>query len=757
MITTLELVSAPCFGDTTPSVGPLTTVNFFFGGNGAGKTTISRTLADLTHCPGSRVVWEPGRPELDVQVYNRDYVDRTIRGADALPGVFLLGEVSVEAQAEIDALAGPAGTIAQTRKLLDANRMSLGDTEQGTGKRGEIKEARAALAKAAWAAKRAFPAGLGVALEGYNGSVEKLVTKVIEVAGAYASTEDSLEELITQAASVFSSSAVELPLLPQLDATDPTGLAGSDLLGAAIIGSEDGTLAELIGTLGNSDWVDQGREFFSPSDGRCPFCQQETPKSFADELQHYFDARFARQRDDLAAFIASYRDAVAHQQRVLDEVAARGFEYMPAAAFAAARATFDAAVTANEAELGKKTASPSTTVTLTPLADPVAALHKLIAEANTSIGTHNDRVRNRKAERGPLIVRCWRHLVRGILRDEVTAYETAIGPLRRAEEALQGRITETSEQLRGMHQRLTELQKRVRSSKRVIDDINATLTSVGFTSFRLAESAALPDGYSLIRPDGVPVEDFLSEGERTFITFLYYYHQLRDTPTDTGAARNIVAVIDDPISSLDSDILFVVSTLTRDIIRRAHEGEGRVRQVIVLTHNTQFHKEVTYARPGTEPIGRSYFTLKKIPGRSTRLTRHPKNPVKTPYQALWDDVRAAGEQGTTSVIGLENTLRRIVENYFRTMGGMSDREIIEKLDVTDQVVGRSLFSWMNDGSHTIPDPLDFSPTGIETATYLRVFEEVFAKSGHHGHYLMMTGYRGAATDAGGEDEPEAAA
>ena len=63
----------------------------------------------------------------------------------------------------------------------------------------------------------------------------------------------------------------------------------------------------------------------------------------------------------------------------------------------------------------------------------------------------------------------------------------------------------------------TEVQKLVRSSRSVIDDINATLASVGFMSFRLADSPALADGYSLTRSNGVPVDDFLSEGERTFI------------------------------------------------------------------------------------------------------------------------------------------------------------------------------------------------------------------------------------------------
>ena len=65
--------------------------------------------------------------------------------------------------------------------------------------------------------------------------------------------------------------------------------------------------------------------------------------------------------------------------------------------------------------------------------------------------------------------------------------------------------------------------------------------------------------YEVIREDGSVAEN-LSEGERNFIAFLYFYHQVRGSMTGEELKEKIV-VIDDPVSSMDSTALFLVSAL----------------------------------------------------------------------------------------------------------------------------------------------------------------------------------------------------
>ncbi|WP_270451902.1 AAA family ATPase, partial [Kocuria marina] len=66
----------------------------------------------------------------------------------------------------------------------------------------------------------------------------------------------------------------------------------------------------------------------------------------------------------------------------------------------------------------------------------------------------------------------------------------------------------------------------------------------------------------------------LSEGERTFITFLYYFHSLSGVKQDNESDK-VVAIIDDPISSLDGDIMFVVSALTRMLVDETIAGDHK--------------------------------------------------------------------------------------------------------------------------------------------------------------------------------------
>lgn len=95
MIRSVSLCGFPSFGDGEV-LNDLTTVNYVFGPNGSGKTTISRSLTPSLNGIDneySHVDWASGLQT--VKVYNRDYVNNTFTKAEER-GVFLLGEGSKE-------------------------------------------------------------------------------------------------------------------------------------------------------------------------------------------------------------------------------------------------------------------------------------------------------------------------------------------------------------------------------------------------------------------------------------------------------------------------------------------------------------------------------------------------------------------------------------------------------------------------------------------------------------------------------------
>src|SRR5690606_37437989 len=161
----------------------------------------------------------------------------------------------------------------------------------------------------------------------------------------------------------------------------------------------------------------------------------------------------------------------------------------------------------------------------------------------------------------------------------------------------------------------------------------------------------------------------------------------------------LIAVIDDPISSLDSDVLYAVSTIVRQMVADVAARTGRVKQLLLLTHNAHFHKEVTY-RPRSGPrLGSwQYGVIRKRRGQASEVVLTDGNPIKTAYGALWAEIKRAAEQTDASAVGLQNTMRRILETYFRVLGEIDELAIESKFDGEERVLCRSLLSWVNAGS-----------------------------------------------------------
>lgn len=262
------------------------------------------------------------------------------------------------------------------------------------------------------------------------------------------------------------------------------------------------------------------------------------------------------------------------------------------------------------------------------------------------------------------------------------------------------------------------------------------MKSFGFRGFELAQ-ADNNRCYKLIRINGSDAMATLSEGERTFVSFLYFYYLLKGSTSETGTANNRVVVFDDPVSSLDSDILFIVSSLIKNLFEEVRSGNSQIKQIFVMTHNVYFHKEVTFStnrRQRKAMNEETFWIIRKLDHKST-IEKHDTNPVNTSYELLWEEVRSTKRSNLT----IQNTLRRILENYFKILGGMDFDAICKTFDGKDQLICNSLFSWVNDGSHSAHDDLYLIIDHSAVDSYLRVFRKIFECTNHLSHYRMMMG------------------
>jgi wobble nucleotide-excising tRNase len=73
----------------------------------------------------------------------------------------------------------------------------------------------------------------------------------------------------------------------------------------------------------------------------------------------------------------------------------------------------------------------------------------------------------------------------------------------------------------------------------------------------------------------------------------------------------------------------------------------------------------------------------------------------TAYEPLWEEVKTLNPSNLT----LQNILKRNLENYFTIWGVKSKDYICGMFQGREKLTCQSLFSWVNDGSHSVHDDL----------------------------------------------------
>jgi wobble nucleotide-excising tRNase len=477
-----------------------------------------------------------------------------------------------------------------------------------------------------------------------------------------------------------------------------------------------------------------GPVVFERSKPICPFCQQKVRESFEANLSSYFDETFAKDTKAIADLQAAYAiDAYALRAK-LKAVVDGGSRFMDMDAFDVERSAIEARLATNALVLAKKAKEPSLPVQIEPMTALLDAASKLIANANAALAAHNEIVKNITKERANLTKQVWKFILEVELKAELKAYAGKRTGLNAAISSLNGQIQEAKATKMAKTKEIKNLEKSATSIEPTIEGINGLLKSFGFRNFSIAKADDGPF-YKLVRADGSDAKDSLSEGERSFVTFLYFFHLLKGSESQSGTTADRIVVFDDPVSSMDSDVLFIVSSLIKSLFDSVRKNIGGIKQIFVLTHNVYFHKEVTFtsARGDDDKVGeRSYWTVRKGVG-GTAVELHKTNPVKTSYDLLWEELRRPDKSPLT----VQNTMRRILENYFKILGRMDFDKICDKFEGQQKIMCRSLFAWVNDGSHFSHDDAFYTFDQASIDTYLEIFKQVFDKTNQQAHYDMM--------------------
>lgn len=708
-------------------------INFVYGGNGSGKTTISNYLkSPLSPVFSSCSIDWDEEGELPLLVYNKTFREENF-STGKIRGVFTLGKATKD---ELDIIEGKKRSLTEVQETDKSYCSSIEKLKK------DLNAQMDGFKELIWnQIYKKYESHLKEVFRGYM-LKQKLVDKfLIEAAKPQSEIVSSIEDIIEKYNTLFlKENAIELPLIPLIPINHLSEVENNKIWETKIIGVDDVPISKLIKHLNMSDWINVGRSYIQANSNVCPFCQKNTiTDEFKKQLSDFFDATYNESINAIKTLADSYQNEndniIFFLRRILSQEKDNLSSKLNIEEFEIAISALSNSLSNNKNLIANKVAEPSRSVTLENTSGILSKISSIIQIANSAISKHNQLIENINTEKTQLILLAWQFFCTSF-KNETNTYLKNIKGLQRGIDNLNTKHNKQLIVIGELKREIENLSKNVTSVQPAIDEINRTLTAYGITSFHIRPYDSDANQYQICRPDGSIALSTLSEGEITFITFLYFMQLSKGSLSENNITDNRIIVIDDPISSLDSSILFVVSSLIKELIKKIKSKDGNIKQLILLTHNVYFHKEVSFIDGRTHANGATHYWILRKSNNVTTLTAHEQNnPISSSYELLWKEVR---QKGISSVITIQNVMRRIIETYFKILGKYGDDDLIHKFpSFEEQEICRSLLCWINDGSHCLPDDLFLEAPEDTIEKFYNVFKGIFIHTNHLAHYEMM--------------------
>lgn len=726
-----------------------TFVNFFYGKNGAGKSTIARTLK-----ANSEVEWQSGKSaaDYDVLVYDTDFVDANFASYDNLAGVFTVCETNIEVQKKLNELAE------QKKQKGDEYRKAKEAVDK---KQGEKDTALAEYQEECWKQTEKLRVVFDAVITG-----KKKKALFAEEILAITPVDHDYSELESTVNTIFHGDDKKYNAYSKVGKVTYASLPGYDLMGKSIASSSETPFASFIKALNATDWVRQGHAHYTgQTDGKCPYCQQKLPDDFDKDIAACFDEQYQSDITEITKFQSVYKSEMEAIMRTLQGNLAEVMPGLDTESYQTKLKMLQDAITINNQRIAAKVKEPTTIASLEDIDTLLLDIGVIIDKLNVQINARNNIVSDIKNQKIKCKKEVWEYLA-FTLKDVVKTYRDGIAKIEADTSALNTQIKTLIDESKQINSEVAELNKQVVSTEAVIEGINRIIRTSGFQGFSLKAKDGVQNTYEVIRPDR-SVAEKLSEGERNFIAFLYFYHLVKGSYSSDEVKDKIV-VIDDPVSSMDSGALFIVSALVREMIEvcynntdyRSPKVDGDyIKQIFVLTHNVYFHKEITHHQVNryrsvsfylirkTDNVSGIIHCVRKSQSVPTEFENY--NPIQNSYAALWDEYKELKTVNT-----LTNVIRRILEYYFIQLCGYDGNDLLKivlednKEKFVDYEKGKkpnydryhlasALLSYINESPALISDGLNFIEDGIDVEQYKLVFKLIFEAMRQEQHYKMM--------------------
>ena len=698
-------------------------VNLLYGLNGTGKSTFSEFLYDQTGARFSQCSTEGLEENDTVLVYNQKFVQDTFYEPEGIHGIFTLSKGNADAKKVIDT------TSAEVKKLTEQKRkIEEKKTKNEQKHLGEIEEYK----KQVWKIKTEYTGGdrvLEFCLDGLKGNKDTLFKHIISLEKPEGELDYSVDDLKKEAQQL-QGEAQSRQLLSKV-LINVEDIEQSELLSKVIVGNKNSSVASLIETLGNSDWVNTGIKYvhIDGEKGVCPFCQQKTiTQNFLELINAYFDESYNRDKSQIEQMISRYDAEIKKASVFFNAIKDDSFLEKNKAEIESLSVNLISVLEHNLNTLREKAKTPSIQVSLQPINEIIESINSIIKNANNEITLYNQRIADIKGSKSKIRDSFWclmrkeYNSVIELYAANEKAYEQSV---KNAQKELQIKTSEinTNTAL------IEENRKKTVNIDEAVENIKNGLIDIGITDFTIEKYSEEEALYRLKREDlDEDVFKTLSEGEKMVISFLYFIELCKGESTAEKASNKKIVVIDDPISSLSHIYVFNIGRLIHNEFLRTKKYD----QLFILTHSLYFFYELTNTNHKKRKETQKLFRICKNT-ESSYFEDMKYEDIQNDYQAYWHIIK--DEKQSPALIA--NCMRNVMEYFFNFVEKQDFAQVFQRPELQENRY-MAFNRYMNRESHSKGQNI-FDIKEFNYDSFREAFKKVFEIEGYIDHYNKMIG------------------
>jgi wobble nucleotide-excising tRNase len=487
-----------------------------------------------------------------------------------------------------------------------------------------------------------------------------------------------------------------------------------------------------------AQWVERGITLHKTHASKtCEFCDQTLPSERMDALTAHFneaDKKLKKEIEGLLKMLAEAEQSIRKLQlpdkaNLYDEL--QGNYQSATEQFTLAKAALLERIDLYRASMDAKKAKTTESVPLEVGLDGGDLVAGLDA-ANAAIKKHNEKTANFTPVKDVARKKLETHYL-GTIYDEVKDLEKKI-----ADNKLEiDKINDGNKEVAGdvgiiaLIERITTNRAKISSSHKGCQEINSALKT--FLGRDELQFEVEKEGYVLMR--GKKFAENLSEGEKTAIGFVHFVIHLKDQNFDP---TNGIVVVDDPVSSLDSNSIFQAFSFLKNSVKDA-------QQVFLLSHNFDFLRLLINWVSHQPKLQRGYYMIKNSfdasGDRSASLDSLDKllQEHESEYHYLFKLLHTFQSDGTIeSVYNVPNIARKVLDTFLMFRVPSSERNYVKMEALKphfDENKLTAIYKFTNDQSHItgkVFDPSLVAETQKNVKYLMEMIEAVFPE-----HYNIL--------------------